>query len=78
MASPRFLNKVLRLRRTGPCVLTRPGRTNRDLPHRSSLAANRDPHGFLVPNRNHGFLGEGDINQVARVSGPLMNRSNKL
>jgi hypothetical protein len=73
MASPRFLNKVLRLRRTGPCVLTRPGRTNRDLPHRSSLAANRDPHRFLIPNRNHGFLGKGDviIHRPYLVAGPV-------
>jgi hypothetical protein len=43
MASTRFIYKVLRFRRTGPCVLLCRDRTNRTLPHWSALAANGDP-----------------------------------
>jgi hypothetical protein len=42
-----LIHKVLRFSQAGYCYPPRLDRTNRALPHGSSLAANRDPHGFL-------------------------------
>lgn len=42
-----LIHKVLRFWQAGHCYAPRPDRTNREFPHGSSLAADRDPHGFL-------------------------------
>jgi hypothetical protein len=39
--------QMLRFSQAGQCCPPRLDRTNRALPHGSSLAANRDPNGFL-------------------------------
>jgi hypothetical protein len=49
--------QMLRFCQAGHCGPSRQARTNRELPHGSALAANRDPRGFLAANRDpHGFL----------------------
>jgi hypothetical protein len=49
--------QMLRFCQAGHCGPSRQARTNRNLPHGSALAANRDPRGFLAANRDpHGFL----------------------
>jgi hypothetical protein len=45
-------HKMLRFCQAGLCYPSRQARTNRELPHGSALAANRDPRGFL---------GKGDV-----------------
>ena len=44
--------QMLRFCQAGHCGPSRQARTNRNLPHGSALAANRDPHGFLATRRN--------------------------
>jgi len=45
--SPVSINKVLRFCQAGHCCPPHLDRTNRALHHRSPLAANREPNGFL-------------------------------
>jgi hypothetical protein len=57
----RPIHKVLRFSQAGHCYPPRLDRTNRELPHRSSLAASRDP---WVPGSTEeppGFLGKGVV-----------------
>jgi hypothetical protein len=56
------IDKSLRFWQAEHCYPPRLDRTNRALLHGSSLAANRDPLGFLAANRDpHGFLDKGDV-----------------
>ena len=45
--SPVSIDEVLRFCQAGHCCPSRLNRTNRALPNGSSLAANREPNGFL-------------------------------
>jgi hypothetical protein len=59
-------DKVLRFSQAGHCYPPRLDRTNRALPHGSSLAANRDPYGFLDK-------GDAMIRRPYLVAWPVMN-----